>query len=225
MAARVAGLARSQRRAVEEEAERMNPVNPKRQLPNDLRPYDGLIRGSGATPSMGVSQIRGGRKGVSEAMRMGLHLGEHLHSLHGAGFMDDFSRGVEKAARDAPMTMAGEGRLGADGHGVRKGGATNTDTGAYHGKGTKKGMTARRAYEGSGHHSDSDEDMVGGGKLVCEHKEDGHGIEIKGGKKKRAPAKEGDGRRKRAEIVRKVMAEQGLKMIEASKYVKEHNLY
>ena len=35
----------------------------------------------------------------------------------------------------------------------------------------------------------------------------------------------GDGRRKRAEVVRKVMAEKGMKMIEASKYVKEHGLY
>jgi hypothetical protein len=33
------------------------------------------------------------------------------------------------------------------------------------------------------------------------------------------------GRAKRAEIVRKVMAEKGLKMIEASKYVKAHGLY
>lgn len=44
-------------------------------------------------------------------------------------------------------------------------------------------------------------------------------------KKKRAPAMEGDGRRKRAEIVKKVMAEKGMKMIEASKYVKAHGLY
>jgi hypothetical protein len=35
----------------------------------------------------------------------------------------------------------------------------------------------------------------------------------------------GDGRSARAEIVKKVMAEQGMKMIEASKYVKEHGLY
>lgn len=35
----------------------------------------------------------------------------------------------------------------------------------------------------------------------------------------------GDGRKKRAEIVKKVMKEKGLKMIEASKYVKEHKLY
>lgn len=34
-----------------------------------------------------------------------------------------------------------------------------------------------------------------------------------------------DGRKKRAEIVKKVMAEKGLKMIDASKYVKQHGLY
>jgi hypothetical protein len=33
------------------------------------------------------------------------------------------------------------------------------------------------------------------------------------------------GRAKRAAIVKKVMAEKGLKLIEASKYVKAHNLY
>lgn len=35
----------------------------------------------------------------------------------------------------------------------------------------------------------------------------------------------GDGRKARAEIVKRIMKEKGLKMIEASKYVKEHNLY
>jgi hypothetical protein len=46
------------------------------------------------------------------------------------------------------------------------------------------------------------------------------------GKGRRAPAGPSDGRRARAAIVKKVMAEQGFKsMIEASKYVKEHNLY
>jgi hypothetical protein len=34
-----------------------------------------------------------------------------------------------------------------------------------------------------------------------------------------------DGRKRRAEIVKKVMKEQGLKMVQASKYVKEHGLY
>jgi hypothetical protein len=46
-----------------------------------------------------------------------------------------------------------------------------------------------------------------------------------GGKKKRAPAAAGDGRRARAEIVKRVMGEKGLSMIEASKYVKAHDLY
>jgi len=34
-----------------------------------------------------------------------------------------------------------------------------------------------------------------------------------------------DGRKRRAEIVKKVMKEKGLKMVEASKFVKEHGLY
>lgn len=50
-------------------------------------------------------------------------------------------------------------------------------------------------------------------------------VKGKGGKKRRAPAGPHDGRRKRAEVVKKVMAEKGLSMIEASKYVKAHGLY
>jgi hypothetical protein len=46
-----------------------------------------------------------------------------------------------------------------------------------------------------------------------------------GGRRRRAPAGANDGRRKRAEVVKRVMAEKGMKMIEASKYVKEHGLY
>ena len=46
-----------------------------------------------------------------------------------------------------------------------------------------------------------------------------------GGKQRRAPAGPSDGRRKRAEIVKKVMAEKGCSMIEASKHVKAHGLY
>jgi hypothetical protein len=45
------------------------------------------------------------------------------------------------------------------------------------------------------------------------------------GKKKEKDANKPKKVNKRAEIVRKVMKEQGLKMIEASKYVKDNNLY
>jgi len=44
----------------------------------------------------------------------------------------------------------------------------------------------------------------------------------RGGKR---PVGASDGRRKRAEIVKKVMAEKGMKMIDASRYVKENKLY
>lgn len=59
---------------------------------------------------------------------------------------------------------------------------------------------------------------IGGEQLVS-------GSAIAGGKKVRKPVGENDGRRKRAAVVKKVMEEQGLSMIEASKYVKAHGLY
>lgn len=53
------------------------------------------------------------------------------------------------------------------------------------------------------------------------------GKKLIGGKKLKHTKSVGkhDGRAKRAEIVRKVMHEHGMKMIDASKYVKEHGLY
>jgi hypothetical protein len=59
---------------------------------------------------------------------------------------------------------------------------------------------------------------------VVEDAKDG---ELEGGriKKGKSPRGKTDGRAKRAEIVKQVMKEKGLKMIEASQYVKKHNLY
>lgn len=52
------------------------------------------------------------------------------------------------------------------------------------------------------------------------------GANLKGMTDKREEMKgAGDGRKKRAEIVKRIMKEKGLKMIDASRYVKEHNLY
>ena len=128
---------------------------------------------------------------MSEAMEMGRHLGKHLHSLHGAGFYEDFSKGLSMPvlaqAETVPAGLAGSGKAmkGCAGKGklqIIHGGA---ETGRYEGK----------------------------------------GVVVGAGKKKRAPAGPSDGRRKRAEVVKRVMAEKGLKMIEASKYVKEHGLY
>jgi hypothetical protein len=72
---------------------------------------------------------------------------------------------------------------------------------------------------------DSMSDMEGGASYArtaeARHMESPTG----GARRRRAPMSASDGRRKRNEIVRKVMADKGLKMIEASKYVKEHGLY
>lgn len=50
-------------------------------------------------------------------------------------------------------------------------------------------------------------------------------IQGHGGAKQKKPLMEGDGRKKRAEIVKRVMREKGCSMIEASKFVKAHGLY
>jgi hypothetical protein len=64
--------------------------------------------------------------------------------------------------------------------------------------------------------------MVGAGEMESESEGE---MESPKAPKKRRVVGAGDGRRKRAEIVRKVMKEKGMKMIEASKYVKAHGLY
>lgn len=64
------------------------------------------------------------------------------------------------------------------------------------------------------------------GRVVTRHALSEKNTGVKGGKKPKVIAcGGGDGRAKRAEIVKKVMKEKGLKMIEASKYVKAHGLY
>jgi hypothetical protein len=111
--ARRARAALADMRAMEEQAERMNPINPKKAL-----------AGAGATPSMGLSQFRGGAMADSdsedECVGAGKMLAEHLGKMHGGAYMEKFMRGMGKAM------------LGHDGHGVRKGGM---NTGAYEGEG------------------------------------------------------------------------------------------
>lgn len=204
-------------RAMEEEGERMNPINPKKEI-GTRKGYTGIVRGgashmigAGATPSMGLSTKRGGRKGKAmksgeedtetesdeeSVMGMGRALAEHLQKLHGRGFYDEFRKGFEGVIH--PI-----------------GGA---ETGAYKGEGTKKGQmrkTARKAYE-----------EVGKDALE-QHKEQHEAMsEIEGGgrkkKAKRAPASASDARRARGAMVSKLMKEEGMTLGQASKYIKEH---
>jgi hypothetical protein len=53
----------------------------------------------------------------------------------------------------------------------------------------------------------------------------GTNLNLSGGADTGAYEGQGKGRSARAALVKKIMAEKGLKMIEASKYVKQHNLY
>jgi hypothetical protein len=66
--------------------------------------------------------------------------------------------------------------------------------------------------------------MKGKGK-VAEAEVGGKNLSGMTDKRAEMTPKVGDGRKARAEIVKKIMKEKGMKMIEASKYVKEHNLY
>ena len=273
--ARLAGKMRADLRAMEIQANdpRTNPIR----------------GGAGATPSMGLSQFRGGAdvpdhisaaprrvvggaararaaKGkdgnesesdeevdggahhgesasrMADATAMGLHLGQHLHSLHGAGFFSRFKKGFSKVGKTLakgakkglavvkkvndfrekhiePVVRKALPYLGPKGAMLEsalkaKDVVKNLTTMLPEGKaknvikavGFGGSMYPSGAYEGQGRESD-DVEMV------------------KGGKKRRAPASPSDGRRKRAEIVKKVMADKGMKMIEASKWVKAHNLY
>jgi len=387
--ARLAGKMRGDLRAMEEQnsSPRTNPV-----------------RGAGATPSMGLSQYRGGgdsesdeelqggalervvgagrgcgtgagtggrkRRGktMNEATAMGLHLGRHLHSLHGAGWWDDFKSGFNSVVAPVagvakgllpllgPEGSAASGVIGALGYGSarrgargrprkgagqlvithgggdemaggsilssatrylgrqmenpnsligkmtsgtlnnlptiakflttdfkprggrRRGGASVSQSGEYEGQGRERDDAAMVGdLQGSGFLSDmlGNIPLVGGpasaitgmfglgnnggrrrrgGAMLGA---DGHGQlqggeELQGsgflsdllgniplvggpasaitgafglGRKRRAPAGPNDGRRRRAEIVKKVMADKGCSMIEASKYVKAHGLY
>jgi len=115
-------------RALEEQAERFNPIS-----------------GTGATPSMGLSEVRGGKKMMMNASEQGKHLMEHLGALHGAGYAKEFHKG-----------MCGAGFLSTLGHGLSDVahmfglGTGGLHTGQYEGEG--KGVAfSRDTQDFSGH--------------------------------------------------------------------------
>ena len=238
--ARMFAKKRGDLRALDEEAERENPI----------------VYGRGATPSMGLSQFRGGggivgagkprgrprkssAKKMSEAMMMGEHLGKHLCGIHGGAFHRDFTEGLirgsgffddvghfftktlpneftnpESKLRGEVLPMASKiaslpgvsTALDVAGTAVGLPGiGTIASRGLQMAEGANK--TAKSFGYGRGGSNISQTGRTEGGRRV---------------KKVVGPS---DGRRRRAEIVRKVMHEKGLKMIEASRYVKQHNLY
>ena len=201
---------------------------------------------------------------MADATAMGLHLGQHLHSLHGAGFFSKFKKGFAKVGKTLkkgfdkalpviekvnafrekhiePLVRKALPYLGPKGamlESALKGKDALKNLTSMLPEGDVKrgikavgfggGMYPSGAYEGQGRESDDIATIAAGSKnmdkKLAKHAK-AHPPKVEGGKKRRAPAGASDGRKKRAEIVKKVMREQGLKMIEASKYVKAHNLY
>ena len=185
--ARRAREALADARALEEQGERMNPVNPKKEI--------GAWTGAGATPSMGLSQFRGGKAKKAESESddececAGKMLAEHIEKMHGGAYMEKFMRGMGK-------------------HMVKGG----INTGKYEGEGVSGAGMSGAGGAGAGR-------VVGGAAMVS-----GPGYEAVGGKKKRAPAAASDARRKRGAMVSKLMREKGMSLGEASKHIKEHGM-
>lgn len=232
-------------RAMEEQMERENPLS-----------------GSGATPSMGLSQVRGG------AAAQGKMLKEHLVSLHGAGYAKEFCGGMRSRSPSRSPSPK------------RKPMKAGLHTGAYEGEGKMKGgfigslimkaIPLISSLLGSGKMSQEAHDEMK--EMIEEHEKKYHGKKLKGGylglamlalpliskllgagqmtkgasnklmklfKEDSVPVEGagravgagtggmvgcGDGRSRRAELVRKVMADRGCGMIEASKIVKSEGM-
>jgi hypothetical protein len=291
---------------MEEQMERHNPVNPK-QLMNNRRENGMRLEGSGffddvgkslarsgsmssifggsATPSMGLSEFRGGSQGSfmkglmaqkkahgagakgmlgrtqkapvkyapTEAHQMGLHLGKHLNSLHGGAYHKDFVTGMMEGGAWYDFLDPNKNGVGATFNKV-KNEFVNPSSVLRH------DIAPKIANEFTNPNSILRDKVVPIGAQVAQYaspfidaalpgvgtaintgfkaanyankaaKMAGYGGSKTGayegqGRKKRAPAAAGSGRHRRAEIVKKVMSEKGMKMIEASKYVKEHGLY
>jgi len=122
------------------------------------------------------------------------------HTLSGGGFWGDLWNGVKSVGR-AIVAPAGN-VLGAM-VGMPMAGTLADQGLKLAGLGKPRGGAMSGGYD-----SESDDDSKSSKS------------DMKGGRKGAS-----DGRSRRNAIVRKVMAEKGLKMIEASKYVKEHGLY
>jgi len=204
-------------RALEEQAERSNPVG--RKAPRR--------RGRGAVPSTGLSQFHGGASDKAfdkEAARME-SLSPSIHNLE-EDEMAEMPSGAYQGGKKHTLMDHLENPLkgfGAYLHELEGG----LQTGAYEGEGsggaallgrTRKilpGRTRKAAPAPAAPAPAPKEPQAVEAPEAA----------VVGGRKKRAPAGPEDGRRKRAAVVKKVMADKGLSMIEASKYVKQHGLY
>jgi len=145
------------------------------------------------------------------------------HALSGGSFFGDLWNGVKSVGNFVKPFAEPIGNLVGTRFGVPNAGTIAKGALDMLGSGKHRGhemarhsLTTRIPRPvGRGYDSDSSSDEEGYARTA----ERRHKQSPTGG------AKGSDGRARRNAIVRKVMAEKGLKMIQASKYVKEHGLY
>lgn len=153
------------------------------------------------------------------------------HALSGGSFFGDLWNGVKSVGNFVKPFAEPIGNLVGTRFGVPNAGTIAKGALDMLGSGKHRGHemeqhslvsriprpVGRGAYGDSSSDSSSDSDKEGGYARTATQRHIGMG--------RRKASSGADGRAKRNAIVRKVMAEKGLKMIEASKYVKEHGLY
>ena len=177
----------------------------------------------------------GGAKG-DEDFDLGSHLSKHIMEQHGGARHRKFLHGMLHHAHHSGAYEGGSvGQYDGAGYGTVHSYDADGAAGVKVGRHSATALAKRRAMEIQKERENPIGSWRGvqatvskGGakpKKEAESKSDEGELEIKGGKKPRPAMLAGDGRRRRADIVKKVMADKGLKMIEASKYVKEHGLY
>ena len=229
-------------RALGEEAERENIVDPRKPSSDEMLTGAGGIVGGGATPSMGLSQVRGGATrrphlSKAEAREMGAHLAKYLKKIHGGAYARCFGRGYSAVDSDSESSSESDNEPGHHGGNVSKSGQYegmgHAGAGAdYEGQEggirlSPKQLAAYNKKKEGGRMTASQRAASNVAKMqrnegaMAAAREGGVGA----GKKTRKPAGENDGRRRRAAIVNKVRHEKGLSLIEASQYVKAHGLY
>jgi len=243
-------------------------------------------------PSGPYGRMSAAGRARADAHAQGAQLGRHIHSLHGAGFFDDFAKGFMSVIKPVasiasmipgPIGTAARVATGLFGSGEMEGGFQTMNmeqtkkvmdylrqqreakaakggmnTGKYEGEGRRRKMKGGQHVIGGGKltitHGDdscSDDEMEGGGFIsdlgipIVSNLAGMFGLgkaeeiaeadaflkanpKFAKGYKDKAPKKAvsaADGRRKRAEIVKRIMRERGLSMIEASRAVKAEGLY
>lgn len=225
----------------------MSVIRPAAGIAKSLAPLLGPegMAASGVLGAIGLGRHRGRGTGGATNSDTGAYNGKGTGGRRGRG--TGAGREVDDRAMTGLGTGAGEG-CGTGGR--RRGGGFLSDLGipivsqlaGVVGLGTGAGEGGRRRGRGTGAgqltitHGGADDlqgsgflsDLIGNVPLVggpASAITGMFGLGNDGGRRRRAPAGANDGRRKRAEIVKRVMRERGVKMIEASSIVKREGLY